>query len=71
MPTLKLFVRDLCEHAAERRLENAVRSLSGVHGAVANHEGHCLEIDFEDDDVSIPEILDAVRAAGFDPHLAS
>lgn len=71
MPTLKLFVHGLDEHTAEQRLVHAVRALTGVFGAVANHEGHCLEVDFEDDDVSVPEILDAVRTAGFEPHLAS
>jgi copper chaperone CopZ len=71
MPTLKLIVRNFTERADERRLERAVRALKGVYGVVANCEGHCLEIDFEDDDVSIHQIVGAVRDAGFEARLAS
>jgi copper chaperone CopZ len=71
MPTLKLYVRNLTMADEERRIAQTVRSLAGVYAVVANCEGHCLEVDFEDDDVSVAEIVDAIAAAGFEAHLAS
>lgn len=71
MPTLKLYVSNLTLADDEHRIVKTVRSLPGVYCAVANHEGHCVEVDFEDDDVSVPEIVAAITAVGFDVHLAS
>ena len=71
MPTLKLYVRNLTERADERRLEQMLRALRGVYGVVASCDGRCLELDFEDDDVSIHHIIATVAAAGFDAQLVS
>ena len=71
MPTLKLYVSNLRMRNEVQQIEHAVLSLNGVYGVVAHHEGHCLEVDFEDDDVSVPQIVAAIAAAGFDAHLAS
>lgn len=71
MPTLRLYVRNLTERADERRLEQTLRNLKGVYAAVASSEGHCVEIDFEDDDVSIHELIAAIGTLGFDARLAS
>ena len=71
MPTLRLYVRNLTERADERRLEQTVRALKGVYAAVASSTGHCVEIDFEDDDVSIHQLIDALAAAGFEAQVAS
>jgi copper chaperone CopZ len=71
MPTLRLFVRNLTERADEPRLEQTIRSLKGVYAAVANAEGHCVEIDFEDDDVSIHQLIATIATAGFDAQVAS
>ena len=71
MPTLRLYVRNLTNRADEGRVEQAIRSLRGVYAAIASSEGHCVEIDFEDDDVSINELIDAIATAGFDARLVS
>jgi hypothetical protein len=71
MPTLRLCVTNFTERAHERLLEQTLRALPGVYCAVANCAGRCIEIDFEDDDVSIHQIVTALAAIGFDAHLAS
>jgi hypothetical protein len=71
MPTLRLYVRNLTDRAGERRLEQTIRGLDGVYAAIASAVGHCVEIDFEDDDVSIHQIVAAIAAVGFDAQLVS
>lgn len=69
MPTAKLNVHGMQSAADERRLESTVRGLAGVYGAVASCSSHCLEVDFEDDEVNVSEILAAAAAAGFPARL--
>jgi copper chaperone CopZ len=69
VPTAKLLVRNLEGDDAARRLESALLRLAGVHGAVASRTDHCVEVDFEDDEVAVREIIDAAADAGFDAQL--
>ncbi|HEX6133610.1 MAG TPA: hypothetical protein VFZ24_06595 [Longimicrobiales bacterium] len=71
MPTAKLIVRELRSTAAEQQLEHVLTGLAGVYGAVANCGDGCVEVDFEDDEVTIDEIVAAANAAGFQATLAS
>jgi hypothetical protein len=54
----------------EKHLEDAVRGIAGVYGAVASRTDHCMEVDFEDDEVTVADILGATSAAGFQATLA-
>ena len=43
----------------------------GVFGVVASCGGHCIEIDFEDDEVTPTRLIEIARRAGFEAWLAS
>lgn len=66
MPTVKLFVQDLHSADAQHRLETALNRISGVYAAVASCSDGCVEVDFEDDEVTIDEIVAAASTAGFE-----
>lgn len=68
MPTAKFHVSGLQCAADERRVEDALRAVEGVFGAVADR--HCVEIDYEDDETSLARLLAVIRAQGFEPRLA-
>lgn len=70
MPTLRLMVPEL-EPDGEAPLERAVLAVDGVYGAVANHEDHCLEVDFEDDVAALDDLIAAAGRAGFSARLTS
>ena len=70
MPTAKLKIVGLRSAEDETLLQNSVRSLPGVYGAVASCSDHCMEVDFEDDEVNVSDILEAASAAGFEATLA-
>lgn len=70
MPTARLKVRGLQSTGDEKQLESSVRGLTGVYGAVASYRDHCMEVDFEDDEVNVNEIVAAASAAGFEATLA-
>lgn len=70
MPTAKLKIRGLRSTDDEKRLETTVRQLTGVFGAVASCRDHCMEVDFEDDEVMVDDIITAASAAGFEATLA-
>lgn len=65
MPTARLNVSGMASADDEKHLESVVRSLAGVYGAVASRASHCMEVDFEDDEVDISEIVAAAGTAGF------
>jgi copper chaperone CopZ len=69
MPTAKFSVPDLQSRACEQRLETHLRTLRGVYAAVANHTDRCLEVDFEDDEIGVPEVVAAARDAGYTARL--
>ena len=70
MPTAKLKIRGLHTRDDEEHLETTVRGLAGVYGAVASCRDHCMEVDFEDDEVMVEDIVTAASAAGFEATLA-
>ena len=70
MPTAKLKITGLHSAEDEKLLQNSVRSLPGVYGAVASCSDHCMEVDFEDDEVNVGDILEAASAVGFEATLA-
>lgn len=69
MPTARLKIGGLASAADEKHLETRVRGLAGVYGAVASCRDHCIDIDFEDDEVKLDDIVDAAGAAGFEATL--
>ncbi len=71
MPTLKLSVPSLGDGPDARRLERAYAGERGVFGVVASCGGHCIEIDFEDDEVTPLRLIEIARNAGFDAKIAS
>lgn len=70
MPTARLKVTGLRSAEDEKRLQDSVRSLRGVYCAIASCSDHCMEVDFEDDEVDVSDILEAASAAGFEATLA-
>lgn len=64
MPTLKLKVEGLADREAETQLADRLRAEDGVMGAVASCETGCVEVDFEDDRVSVARILEVVEGRG-------
>lgn len=70
MPTLKLLLPDLREPEDERRLEQAYADVGGVYRAIASHGGHCVEIDFEDDEITPSRLIEIARGVGFEARLA-
>ncbi len=70
MPTQKFRVTGL-RHEDEQRIADRIKEIPGVFYASLNHQDACAEVDFEDDRVTAKEIRNAIRALGFDAHLAS
>jgi len=70
MPSLKLRVPDLCERSDEAKLVRAVCGRPGVYGAVACASSHCIEVDFEDDEVTVQHLIEVLREVGFEAILA-
>lgn len=70
MPTALLRVSGLRGAEDEARLERALQAEPGVFGAVANHQDGCAEIDFEDDEVTVEQLIEVAESAGFGATLA-
>jgi copper chaperone CopZ len=70
MPTARFTVSGLADDGDARRLEAVLLSLEGVHGVVASPAERCMEIDFEDDRVTVAEMVAAAEHAGFGARLA-
>ncbi|MGH7574572.1 MAG: hypothetical protein ACREM1_05495 [Longimicrobiales bacterium] len=71
MPSLRLYLPDLCDSDDEIRLERAYVGADGVYGAVARRGDRCIDIDFEDDEITPASLIEIAQDAGFDAHLAS
>lgn len=69
MPCLKLLISGPPDTASEQRLVQALEAERGVFGAVMCHDTRGVEIDFEDDEVSIDRVFAIVRAEGFEARL--
>ncbi len=65
MATLKLCIDGMAGHGDEARVQDALRAHAGVLGAVASWEDACAEIEYEDDEVSLDELVSAVRDLGY------
>lgn len=69
MPCLKLRLAGPPDTAAEQRLARALEAEPGVFGVVMCHDTRGVEIDFEDDEVTIQRLIAIARAEGFDASL--
>lgn len=70
MATAKLRVSGLEGAHGEAAVEKVLGQVRGVYGVVASCTEGCVEIDFEDDEVTIREIIAAASAAGYEATLA-
>jgi hypothetical protein len=70
VPTGRFLVRGLRTKSDEAALERVLLGLGGVHACVASSRSRCVEVDFEDDVVSVAMIIAAAAAAGFEASLA-
>jgi copper chaperone CopZ len=70
MATMKLGAPGLSGEADAQRVDAVLHGLPGVYGAVVSSMEHCIEIDFEDDEVTTEQILEVLRHAGVEAHLA-
>jgi copper chaperone CopZ len=64
MPTQKLHVSAMSA-ADEQVITTALAKLDGVIFSVASHADRCVEVEFEDDCVTIQEVVGALAAHGF------
>lgn len=64
MPTQKFYLPDLI-HAQEPEVVEALRDVDGILFTVANHRDRCAEVEFEDDCVSVDDIVKCLERAGF------
>jgi hypothetical protein len=65
MPCLKLHITGPEDTAAEHRLVHALQTERGVFGVVMCHDTRGVEIDFEDDEVTIDRLVAIAREEGF------
>ena len=63
LPTAKLFAPEL-QREDEARVEHALRSAPGVLAVIANRDDHCVEVEFEDDEIDLDTIVRLGREAG-------
>ncbi|CAN5646073.1 hypothetical protein BH23GEM6_BH23GEM6_19600 [soil metagenome] len=64
MPTQKLYVSGIGT-ADEARIASSLMRLEGVLYAVASHSDSCVEVEFEDDCITIAELMEALNRLGF------
>lgn len=70
MPSLKLSVPDMRGRGCEQKLEAAYAGEPGVYCVVACATTRCLEIDFEDDEVTLMRLMEIARDTGYPASLA-
>lgn len=71
MPSLRLYLSDLRGPEDERRLERTYAHSNGVYGAVARRGDGCIDIDFEDDEITPARLIEIARSAGFHARIVS
>jgi hypothetical protein len=71
MPCLRLNVHGPEGADAERRLVRALEAEPGVFGVILCHDTRGVEIDFEDDEVTIDRLVLRAQEAGFEARPAS
>jgi hypothetical protein len=52
------------------RIMRALELEPGVYSAIANCGEKCVEVDFEDDEVTVVRLMSIVRSLGHEPQLA-
>jgi copper chaperone CopZ len=65
MATVKLGVHGMRGPGCGDRIVDALRSVPGVFAAVASPHAGCVEVDFEDDEVSVERLVEAIAHAGY------
>jgi len=69
MPCLKLWISGPPGVESEKRLAQALEAEPGVFGVVMCHDTRGVEIDFEDDEVTIQRLVEIAREHGFEARL--
>lgn len=64
MPCLRLRLISLKAGSDVRSVEALLRSVPGVYGAFAHAHELYIELDFEDDEVSVAELMAVLHDAG-------
>lgn len=70
MPCLRLYIPTLQEAPDGRRVSSALCREPGVYSAIANCGEKIVEIDFEDDEVTVGRLVGIVRDLGHVVQLA-
>jgi hypothetical protein len=70
MPCLRLYVPTLREAPDGKRISSVLCREPGVYSAIANCGEKVVEIDFEDDEVTVGRLVELVRDLGHDVRLA-
>lgn len=70
MPCLRLHVPTLTAGDPARDLERRLVAVRGIYGAFANCQEKIVEIDFEDDEITLTRILEMLVEAGHRGKLA-
>jgi acylphosphatase len=69
MPTVLLCVDGLDSPDDEERIREALLAERGVFGAVASHTDGCVEVDVEDDTVTVARLVEILEREGFSARL--
>lgn len=69
MPTILLHVSGMATPDDEERIRDVLLSEYGVYGAVASHADDCIEVDVEDDRVTIERLVELAEREGFSARL--
>lgn len=70
MPCLRLHVPTLAPGDAADTLERRLGAQHGIYGVFAHPQERFVEIDFEDDEITIARIVELFREAGHSARLA-
>ncbi len=62
-------VPDMMCHNCEKKLIGLAGKLTGVNSIVATHETHLMDVDFDENKLTIEQIIIAIHEIGFHPEL--
>jgi copper chaperone CopZ len=65
MATVKLRVSGMRGPDCAARIAAALRAERAFFGAVVSHASGCVEVDFEDDEVSVDHLVRRIAEAGY------
>jgi hypothetical protein len=69
MATVRLAVEGMPDAGTAARISRLLREQAGVFGAVASHVSGYVDIDFEDDEVSVERLIAVLRESGCEARL--